>query len=101
MQILDRCAQLDDKATALYETFAGDAPTPEAKEFWTRMAHEEKDHVELWAKMHKLAELGILPEVFDNPDQILAELDHILTDSSRCRERYLSEPNTRSAILCA
>ena len=77
VEIIKLCTALDVTA---YKTYLGisQAVTDTAlKQFWSDMANEEREHAGYWHSALKLAEEGKIPQFFDDPPKIRAELGAI------------------------
>jgi diguanylate cyclase (GGDEF)-like protein len=101
VQILDLCSRLDQRAAEIYEAFAAQAGGRALRTFWRKMAAEERDHVELWDKLGKLAEFGLVPSLFDRPAQVLLELDEAWLHVEEYLALHEKEPTEQTAILAA
>lgn len=82
LKILNLCAELDEQAEQLYQYCANASDVPEMKAFWEQMSSEESDHVSIWNKLAKLAELGLIPQIFDNPEEVKHDLAAMLEQIS-------------------
>lgn len=51
-------------------------------DFWLLMASEEKTHVHFWEKALALANEEKIPQIFENPESVLNELETLLTTLS-------------------
>ncbi|MBF0482796.1 MAG: GGDEF domain-containing protein [Desulfovibrionaceae bacterium] len=78
-QILAICLQTDQEALAVYTRLGGlFAEQPELAAFWTKMATEEEQHVKFWQAIIELDKISCIPEVFDDPGEVIAELRQTL-----------------------
>lgn len=82
IRILDLCEQIDISAALIYERFAEQCKG-KIKIFWQQMMAEEQRHSEYWHFLLGMAKEGTLPQIFDNPEDILADLVNI---SQRVRD---------------
>lgn len=100
-EILESCLQIDELAVEIYQRFAADSPAGDLRRFWEELTVEEKDHVGVWEKMLMLAELNILPQVFDQPFIIRDKLAGILARSRERFGEYCRKPEAHQAFLVA
>ena len=77
IKIIRQCLSIDKKAADIYMDLSRAVQRKELKIFWEKMSEHEKEHVEYWEKLLELARDGILPQVFDDPDQIMQEIKGI------------------------
>ena len=88
IDIIDSCLAMDRQASEVYTRFADAFSDPELVSFWREMAAEEKEHVAFWEALASFAQEGHLPQVFDDPVDMLEGL-------SRARAEV-----ERLAVLC-
>lgn len=74
--IIKYCLELDIKASEIYSELSKSSNIKDLKHFWQSMSEEEREHVGFWKELLKLAEQNILPQVFDEPENIKAELEN-------------------------
>lgn len=86
--IVGHCLSIDEKASLIYEEMAVQADTDELKQFWSSMASEESSHTGIWKRLLELAENDNLPQVFDDPDEVVAELQEIDRNVGNLLDRY-------------
>lgn len=86
--IVGRCLSIDEKASMIYEEMAAQADTDELKQFWESMASEECSHADVWKRLLDLAADDSLPQVFDNPDEVVVELEEIDRNVGNLLDRY-------------
>jgi diguanylate cyclase (GGDEF)-like protein len=77
IDILARTLSIEKKVLAFYRQFAERASSQTLRLFWKEMAREEGEHVSYWAELYALAREGTLPQVFDDPEAVKADLDAI------------------------
>jgi diguanylate cyclase (GGDEF)-like protein len=92
---------LDANAFSIFKTLSGQADTPELRHFWGKMSDEENEHVLLWDRVAELINNQMLPEVFDDPENILAELKEVEFKVNRLWDRYQKAPNLLNAFMLA
>ncbi len=74
VEIIKLCISLDVTAYKTYLGISQAVTTPALKRFWSDMADEEREHAGYWSSALKLAEQGNIPQFFDDPPKIRAEL---------------------------
>ena len=99
--IVNRCLMLDSKAVSIFATLSDQAEEPALKIFWDKMSNEEKEHVEFWERVVELVENEMLPEVFDEPGNIIVELEEVELKIDQLWKRYQEAPNLLNAFLLA
>ncbi|MCE5326153.1 MAG: diguanylate cyclase [Planctomycetaceae bacterium] len=72
--IIERCLSMDTLAAEVYIQLASATPAAKLQDFWKKMAEEERSHIEHWRRILVWAKRGAIPDVFDNPAEIDAEL---------------------------
>lgn len=79
LQIVKRCLVIDEMAHRTYSALAKQTSNRPLGEFWQAMAKEEETHVNFWSKIVSDVVLADkLPVLFENANEIIAELDAIL-----------------------
>lgn len=100
-EILGLYHQMDELAAESYSSFSVNAPDEDLRLFWQEMSEEESDHVGFWERLIKLAELDMLPQVFDHPFEMRDKLAAIVEKSSKYLERYRRDPSMANAFFFA
>jgi diguanylate cyclase (GGDEF)-like protein len=78
-KILAVCLKTDQEALAVYTRLAGMYPDkPAFAAFWQKMAAEEEQHVKFWRAIIELDKVSCIPEIFEDPELVLAELEQTL-----------------------
>lgn len=75
-EIISTCILIDQMASDIYSRLS-ESCQKELKAFWFHMAEEEKEHVLFWKELLILAERHVLPDVFPDPDTVLAEVKKV------------------------
>jgi hypothetical protein len=97
--LLDRCKRLEERAAALYRSYAAAARTdPELCALWTALAREEEEHAHgiALAKLHRPATAGWRTRI-EGWDDALNEMEERLTAA----ERIGSEATTDALFSAA
>ncbi len=102
LKIVKRCLLIDETAHRTYSTLAKHAPNPSLREFWQAMADEEEGHVAFWSKIASDVHLADkLPVLFDNADEVIAELDAILPKVKSLKHDNLGELSIEDSFIVA
>ncbi|MDD3627589.1 MAG: GGDEF domain-containing protein [bacterium] len=102
LKILDVCLQLDFFAYQIYLGFSKEDKMFDLKKFWKEMSDEEHEHLLYWKALKKHAEDGAIPVLFDNPEQVLSELQEVQEHLNTYMIRIeLSEDPIRDSFLLA
>ena len=92
MQIINLCHKIDEIACHVYTKLADLCNEPELSIFWLEMAKEEAMHVSFWKQAQQIKEFSGLPEIFDQPDEVISELRKALSSSQEllrtCEEGF-------------
>jgi len=99
--IIRQCLRLDTAAVAIYGQMAENASESSFKKYWSKMAADEGEHVLFWKKLLVLSRDGIMPQVFDRPYEVLAELKEVARNVTRLKKESAGqlEPGP-SLLLC-
>lgn len=74
LDIVQVCEILDGIAVRTYRHLAHSAEDPRARALWESMAATEAQHVAFWRRIIAVGQTAPLPEVFANPDEVLADM---------------------------
>lgn len=99
--ILDLCTQIDRAAVDLYTSLSASAGNDALKGFWDKMIAEGHAHLEYWQQLKELAACDELPEAFDNPDQVIAELKERAGQIQALRQQWENDQSVNSAFVIA
>lgn len=70
IEIVELCLGIDIHAFSFYKKLSDSSENPELIKFWSMISDEEKTHVDFWKNTLDFAKKGMLPQIFDNPDEI-------------------------------
>lgn len=76
LTIFNLCHDMDMMAERVYTSLASIVDDVELSAFWNHMAEEEAGHVSFWESLMPLAKDGMIPEIFDKPLTVIADLEH-------------------------
>ena len=99
--ILDLCIKIDRTAADLYTSLSASAGNEALKGFWDKMAAEGRSHLEYWQQLKTLAAGDELPEAFDKPDQVIAELNERADQIEALQGQWESDQTLNSAFVIA
>jgi diguanylate cyclase (GGDEF)-like protein len=74
--IVKLCLSVDRQAYQTYINLSSSFKRNDLKLFWKNMAEEEHTHINFWKYLLTLTEQGIIPQVFDNPEKVIIELQN-------------------------
>lgn len=99
--ILDLCIKIDQTAVDLYVSLSAFAGNDALKGFWDKMAAEGLSHLEYWQKLKTLAAYDELPEAFENPDQVISELQERADQIQALQAQWEEDKTVSSAFIIA
>jgi len=83
IDIIDSCLSMDRQASEVYSHFSFAFEDPGLAAFWRGMADEEREHVVFWEALKAFALEGHLPQVFEEPGDMLSGLAHSRAEVDR------------------
>lgn len=92
--ILNLCFTIDSYAFKIYsklEKIFYEKNELDLSMFWGEMATEEELHVNFWENINNLARKGLIPQLFNQPYSVRAELEHAKQSVIEMEESCLSE----------
>ena len=99
--ILDLCIKIDQTAADLYTSLSASAGNEALKGFWNKMAAEGRSHLAYWQQLKTLAADDELPEAFDKPDQVIAELNERADQIEALQQQWENDKTVNSAFIIA
>lgn len=100
-EIVELCLAVDRQAMSVYERLAFVFHDTELGGFWQQMSEEEAGHVLFWEKFAELTRDGMIPQVFDQPYEIRAELESLQGRVRRLAEGCCTAPSVGNAFVLA
>jgi diguanylate cyclase (GGDEF)-like protein len=76
-EIIMKCLEIDVMAVKVYEKFSGLALSAPLKKFFTTLQQDETQHVAYWKELLKLAQAGVILEVFEDSEKLLYDLTEV------------------------
>ena len=81
LKIIYLCRKIDEIACDVYAKLADLCKDSELSMFWRNMSKEEAMHVSFWRQAEQIKEFSGIPEIFDQPDEVISELRKALSSS--------------------
>jgi len=81
IQIIQLCRKVDEIACDVYKKLAVLCNDAMLSKFWRDMAKEEAMHASFWKHAEQIKEFSGIPEIFDQPDEVISELRKALASS--------------------
>lgn len=100
-EILNICLTVDTMASRAYNTLSKLAESEAHKALWIEMFKEETSHVVFWKKIIAAHKLRNLPEVFDDPQQVIRELRSIIPDAEAILRECEKSRSISDALILA
>ncbi|NQT52528.1 diguanylate cyclase, partial [bacterium] len=101
VEILELCTAIDDSARLVYAALAQDEPNDDLRAFWQAMSAEEKEHLGYWQRLLAMALEGLVPQLFDDPHQIVEELRAALRSVQQLCAEGSTAPEVHRRFLLA
>jgi len=101
MRIVQLCLSLDEKACLVYHEFSVKTRKAGLKAFWKSMSEEEKLHMFYWKNLLKMLDNMEFIQVFDHPEDIVTQLEDLLSKADALIKSYRNKPDDKAAFLAA
>ena len=92
VQIIHLCREIDEIACDVYAKLAHLCDDPELSRFWRDMSKEEAKHVSFWRRTEQIKAFSDMPNIVENPDEVISELENALSRSRdllrTCEEEF-------------
>lgn len=75
--IISLCKSLDEGAFLIYDGFSAYFKDKNTCSFWEDMAACKFNHIQCWKTLEDLAKKDIIPQIYDNPAEIIGNLNNI------------------------
>ena len=98
-RIIETCLKLDRFSHAMYMEFIGVFSDPGLVRTWKALAAEEFSHVKFWKKLLEMAKQGDIPELFEDVETVLTELESIYAKGETLQKRFRAGPTVENAFL--
>ncbi|MGE4292570.1 MAG: hypothetical protein AB7E32_10205 [Desulfovibrio sp.] len=86
IKIIDLARETDLVAAKTYFNLAGQFQKTDLGDFWRGMAEEEQKHARLWLHLRQLAQDGMIPQLFDAPEEVFREMQQNFESASNLHE---------------
>jgi len=100
-ELLGLCTEIDRAASEAYKKLADAEDDPSLRECWNRMSEEEQQHANYWARLVKMAREGLVPQLFDKPDEALEELTEVEREVKALLEGSATAQGVRERAMLA
>ncbi|MBN2543381.1 GGDEF domain-containing protein [bacterium] len=101
IEIIEICSYVDEKAVEIYRVLSRSAEEEGLKKFWVEMSKEEEEHVFYWVKLLEMARDGMIPQLFDEPDRIKADLENIIAKVESILKESKCKPDVQTSFIIA
>jgi hypothetical protein len=99
--IIRQCLRIDTLAAETYRGISECYPGSELAAFWRHMASEEREHVVFWQGLLRLAQEGMVPQVFEDPYQVMQELESVQARVRQLQEQCACPPQVNTTFVVA
>ena len=93
--VVEQCLRLDSHATRIYQLLSFNAQNPKLRRFWQHIAEQNEQHLLYWNQLRTWANNGLFCNLFETPDRVLDELQHLEVKvkelAGRCEGAYAME----------
>ena len=76
-KIISMCRSLDEGAFLIYDGFSAFFKNNKSREFWEDMASYKYRHIKSWKTLEELAKQKIIPQIYEDPNEIIGNLNMI------------------------
>jgi len=80
-KIINLCRKIDENACEFYNRLSQLEGSGSLSDFWLEMSKEESEHITFWKQAEQIEEVSGIPALFENPEQVLADLAKALSRS--------------------
>lgn len=101
VEILELCMAIEDSARLVYAKLAQDEPNDDLRAFWAEMSAEEKEHLGYWQRLLAMALEGLVPQLFDDPLEVIQELNAALRSVQQLCAEGSTAPEVHRRFLLA
>lgn len=101
LTIFNQCLQLEGIAYDTYLRFSEVTASGELRNFWIKMAEQEREHMNYWKQVIELAKAGKIDNLFDEPEKLSKELNGLEKEILEMTEDMDIAMDIESAVLLA
>ncbi len=98
-EILGRCLRIELAAEGIYRRLSERCEDKGLQRFWATMGDQESVHVEFWKSLLQTVQSDGIPLVFDDPEEILRELDDVVGRLASLDRASRRTKTTKDALL--
>jgi diguanylate cyclase (GGDEF)-like protein len=98
-RIIETCLRLDRFSYAMYREFTETFSDPGLARTFKTLAAEELSHVKFWEKLLEMASQGDIPELFEDAETVVTELESIYAKGEALQKRFRADPTGGNAFL--
>jgi diguanylate cyclase (GGDEF)-like protein len=99
--ILNFCIDIDKTASDIYSSLSEYADSEALKSFWNKMVDEGQLRLEYWEQLKSLPEFDELPDAFDDPDNVIHELEQRAEQIHSLQQQWEEDQTVGSAFVIA
>ncbi len=99
LKIIDLCVSLEEMASKAFTELSSLSEDDELRTFWREMSEDEERHIAFWQRLREMAEERSLPQLLENPDQTLAELEKIKERTTDLMDRFSRSRSVHDAFV--
>lgn len=100
-KIINLCLRIDENARDFYLKQSELSENSGLKDFWKHMSYDESEHIIFWKRLLELTEQGLFPQVFDDTDKIITELEDINLNVQNLISNKKNVSDVKSSFLIA
>lgn len=101
MDIIRLCRGIDEAARSMYTTLRDLCRDKRLSKFWDDMSREEADHITFWRRAEQFEPLSDMPSLFEQPHEVIAELNHTLSRAQELLRSCEKDFNVATAFTLA
>lgn len=101
MEIVKLCLSIDQQAVRIYTSLSALSGSHEIKAFWEKMSLEETEHVQIWQHVIQLVERGVVPQLFESPEEIRKELEAVHEQVNGLMQKSMDVSDISTSFLIA
>jgi len=100
-RIVGECLRVEEEACLLYRSFISLSNRKWIQQFWDGMSKDEQEHIAFWKSLVELDNQDKLPDILENSEETLGELEEINEKLILFKDRFEQHPSLDTAILLA
>lgn len=100
-KIIKECTKIEQEASLLYKSFVSLTDKKRIQKFWGTMSDDEMEHIIFWESLTELAKKNKLPQILENPEETLEEIEDINDKLILFKNRFEENTTLDNAFLLA